>query len=60
LPLGPLDDELAAGRLERVLPEYVSGGAQMWVVVPSAKLVPRRVALLRDYLIAELPKVVLS
>lgn len=60
LPLGGLAEELEDGSLVRVLPTYVSGGAQLWVVLPSAKLVPRRIALLRDYLIAELPDVVLT
>lgn len=57
LPLGGLVEAVDAGRLERVLPQYNTGGAQLWIVMPSAQLVPRRVALLRDYLAAELPKI---
>jgi DNA-binding transcriptional LysR family regulator len=58
LPLGGIADPSPDERLERVLPEWSAGGAQMWVVLPSAQYVPRRVALLRDFLVENLPRLV--
>jgi DNA-binding transcriptional LysR family regulator len=58
LPLGGIVDVLDDGRLERVLPEYSAGGAQLWVVLPTAQYVPRRVALVRDHLVEQLPRLV--
>jgi DNA-binding transcriptional LysR family regulator len=47
--------ELETKRLKRVLPDYASRGASIYVVVPSAKHLPRRVSLFRDFLIAAFP-----
>jgi DNA-binding transcriptional LysR family regulator len=40
--------------LERVLPEYSLGGDSLHVVVPAGSKRPRRVTLLRDFLVARL------
>lgn len=42
-------------RLARVLPDYSEPGLSYSLVYPSARYVPRRVALLRDVLLEELP-----
>lgn len=42
-------------RLQRVLPHYASAGSPLHLVYPSARFVPKRVALLRDALLAEIP-----
>ena len=42
-------------QLERVLPRWIAGETQVWILMPSSKLVPRRVSLLRDYLVEHLP-----
>jgi DNA-binding transcriptional LysR family regulator len=39
------------GRLVRLLPEYAAPGGALHVVYPSARYVPQRVALLRDFLV---------
>jgi DNA-binding transcriptional LysR family regulator len=43
--------DIARGRLLRVLPEYAAPGGALHVVYPSARYVPQRVALLRDFLV---------
>jgi DNA-binding transcriptional LysR family regulator len=53
LPLTALMD----GKLERVLPGYHAGGGQLWLVLPTSQFVPRRVALVRDFLAERLPLV---
>src|SRR5439155_26060614 len=45
-----------AGQLERVLPRWSAGTVPIWLVMPAAKLVPRRVSLVREFLLAHLPK----
>jgi DNA-binding transcriptional LysR family regulator len=45
---------LDAGRLARVLPSYVAHGGALYIVTPTRKQIPARVALLRDHLSAEL------
>jgi DNA-binding transcriptional LysR family regulator len=45
---------VAAGQLRRVLPGYEVLGSSLHVVMPSAKHLPRRVALLRDFLVDHL------
>jgi len=55
LPIAGVDDSLRSGKLEWILPEWTAGGAQLWLVMPSAQLVPRRVALLRDYIVDQMP-----
>lgn len=41
--------------LERVLPRWRAGAAPVWILTPNATLVPRRVVLLREHLVAHLP-----
>jgi DNA-binding transcriptional LysR family regulator len=53
--LGVRDVEL--GRLVRVLPDHAGPGAPLHIVYPSARLVPQRVALLRDHLLEGLGRV---
>jgi hypothetical protein len=47
-------DELAHGALVRVLPRHAHRGQPVYLVLPSPRLVPARVAALRDFLVAEL------
>jgi len=54
LPVGLAQASLDAGRIVRVLPELSQRGGSIYVVHPSMKHLPRRVALLRDFLLAEL------
>ena len=42
--------DVASGRLVRVLPEYGQKGAALYVVYPSARQVPSKVSLFRDFL----------
>jgi len=49
-----------AGRLVRVLPAYYLGGGSVYVVVPSAALLPSRVALLRDHLVTHIQRELLE
>lgn len=42
--------EVASGRLVRVLPEYGLRGAALFVIYPSARQVPTKVTLFRDFL----------
>lgn len=46
--------EWLSGKLVRVLPDHTLEGAELSVVYSSARFVPRRVAVVRDYLLAEL------
>jgi DNA-binding transcriptional LysR family regulator len=46
-----------AGKLVRVLPDWRLSGAVLHVVYPSARYVPQRVVVFRDYLIQELGKI---
>jgi DNA-binding transcriptional LysR family regulator len=48
--------DLAAGRLVRVLPHHSLGSGPLHVVYPSARFVPQRVVLLREFLVEELTK----
>jgi len=50
LPGTPLPDD----ELVRVLPDHCAEGGALYVVMPSGRHVPARVALLRDFLIAKL------
>jgi DNA-binding transcriptional LysR family regulator len=43
--------DIERGRLVRVLPEYAAPGGALHVVYPSARHLPHRVALLRDFLV---------
>lgn len=46
-----------AAKLARVLPQHATAGAPLHLVYPSARFLPKRVALLRDQLLRELPRV---
>lgn len=47
--------EWMSGKLVRVLPEWSLGpGAELSVVYPSARFLPQRVAVVRDFLVSEL------
>jgi len=46
-----------AGKLVRVLDDWSLNGAVLHIAYPSARFVPQRVALLREYLLRELNKV---
>ena len=59
--IGLLPETLAAREVERralvrVLPGYAVRGGAIYVVSPPLRHLPARVALLRDYLITELPR----
>jgi len=45
----------AAADVRRVLPRHAAEGPPLHLVYPSARLVPKRVALLRDQILRELP-----
>jgi DNA-binding transcriptional LysR family regulator len=49
-------EDLATGALEAVLPAYATDAGAVYVVSPPLRHVPARVALLRDYLLAEVPR----
>jgi DNA-binding transcriptional LysR family regulator len=54
LPSGKLPEinaaeDAAGGRLRRVLPEYSSSGASLFVIYPSKRQIPPRVAAFRDF-----------
>ena len=50
------ETEVARDVLEQVLPAYAVRGGAIYVVSPPLRHLPARVALLRDHLIAELPR----
>ncbi|MFO0554957.1 MAG: LysR family transcriptional regulator [Polyangiaceae bacterium] len=57
--VGPLPcflarEEVSAGRLVRVMPDWVRAVGALYLVYPSAKHVPRRVAVFRDFLVESL------
>jgi DNA-binding transcriptional LysR family regulator len=51
LPIGNVAADVAAKRLVRVLPRHSLGGAGLYLLWPSRRLVPARVAAVRDFLI---------
>ncbi len=53
LPVHTVMPSIATGALEQVLPEWSHRGSALHVVLPTARQVPARVALLRDYLVAQ-------
>jgi DNA-binding transcriptional LysR family regulator len=57
LPVFTVRDAVRRGELEPVLPEYRRTGTALHVVLPSSSFVPARVALLRDFLVEYLAKV---
>lgn len=47
--------EWTSGKLVRLLPEWSLGtGAELFIVYPSARFLPQRVAVVRDFLVGEL------
>ncbi len=54
VPVPACIEELIEGRLEQVLPKYLGPSSPIHLVYPSARFVPQRVALLRDYLLENL------
>jgi DNA-binding transcriptional LysR family regulator len=54
LPIPAAVESLGAGRLELVLPGWTYRGASLSLLLPTGRHVPARVALLRDFLAAEL------
>jgi len=56
LPIESCGRDLAARRLARVLPELSGPRSALHLVWPPSRFVPLRVQLLRDHLLAELPK----
>lgn len=54
LPIHSVMKEVAAGTVEQVLPAWTAPGASLYVVLPSNRFVPTRVALLRDFLVEHL------
>ena len=55
LPIVACAGRAAVADLRRVLPRYAAEGPPLHLVYPSARLVPKRVALLRDQILQELP-----
>jgi DNA-binding transcriptional LysR family regulator len=49
--------EELSGKLVRVLPDWRLAGSALHVVYPSARYVPQRVVVFRDYLVQELGKI---
>jgi DNA-binding transcriptional LysR family regulator len=56
LPIFACSGPFADPGLVRVLGDYATAGAPLHLVYPSARFLPKRVALLRDLLVAELPR----
>jgi DNA-binding transcriptional LysR family regulator len=56
LPVENVAVDVKAKRLVRVLPKYSLGGAGLYLLWPSRRLVPARVAAVRDFLIEELAR----
>jgi DNA-binding transcriptional LysR family regulator len=54
LPFFLCEDEVTRGALERVLPRYALKATPLHLVYPSARFLPRRVAALRDAIVASL------
>lgn len=54
LPLGACYDDIVAGRLVGVMPGYHGLAGAIHLVYPSARFLPQRVVLLRDFLLREL------
>ena len=46
--------EVIGGKLVRVLPEHAARGSQLHLVYPSARHMPRRVAVFRDFVVASM------
>jgi DNA-binding transcriptional LysR family regulator len=57
VPAALLSSDVAAGTLVRVLPKYQLGGGGLFLVWPSRRLMPPRVAAVRDFLADEITKI---
>ncbi len=55
LPILACSGPFKTGDLVRLLPEYATVGEPLSLVYPSARFLPKRVSLLRDQLLEELP-----
>jgi len=55
LPIVACAGEHAGGELVRLLPEHATTGEPLNLVYPTARFLPKRVSLLRDQLLEELP-----
>ena len=53
LPSYLVDDELRAGRLERVLPDWRLHELSVWACMPSRRQVPASTRAFMDFLVAE-------
>jgi DNA-binding transcriptional LysR family regulator len=51
LPHVNTSDDVAAGRVVRILPEWHARGASLYAVYPSRKNVPARVTAFRDFVV---------
>ncbi|HEX4459580.1 MAG TPA: LysR substrate-binding domain-containing protein [Polyangia bacterium] len=56
MPIPAAIDAVRAGRLEHVMPGWTQPGNALWVVTPSARYLPARVAVVRDYLVDALTR----
>jgi DNA-binding transcriptional LysR family regulator len=56
LPATAIRTAVTTGELERVLPRYAHIGAPLHLVYPSAQHLPAKVAVFRDFMIAEFAK----
>jgi DNA-binding transcriptional LysR family regulator len=56
LPVHAVLNWLHAGRLEPVLPGWLHRGNSLYVVMPSTRQLPARVALVRDFLVEQLTR----
>lgn len=56
LPEVYVQDDLQAGRLVRVLPEWHLQPNSVWIVTPTRRLLPRKTALFIEHLVAALGK----
>jgi len=54
LPIPACVESLHGGRLEQVLPGWIYRGSSLSLLLPTGRHVPARVALLRDFLVAEM------
>lgn len=57
LPSFLCERAVETGLLVRVLPEWALNGAVLHIAYPSARFVPQRVAMLREYLVKELGQI---
>jgi DNA-binding transcriptional LysR family regulator len=58
LPVFLARSDVENGSLQRVLPDVAFGGAPLFLVTPPERPLPPRVAVLRDFLVAEVPRAI--